>query len=585
MTQRKMRFYGNGVPAGRMPKLLAILFLIAACAGSAAGQTTTVQTPGQQPAYSFVDMFSNQTITGVKTFTQPIVGSVTGATNLVGPGTVTGNYAHKGTETFAGPLLCRIFENVQCVDPSLARGGTDVGSEINLAYAALPSTGGDIIVAAGFYNFSTPIVFATNNQPARIVGPPAGAATLNYTPTTGTAFTYNVGASHLWGGGLENITLTGAGASNPTTAILLGGTNGAEGVVRRNVKVTGFGTAELYGNNTFLTECQHCVYIGNGLPTINIPSGLTNSGESLSYIDTAIANGSGTTAGCVVVNSPVNNLSFNGGSFDNCQFSMSAGVVNILDTHFENPASGMTVPFVNQMGGSLTLTNPDFEWDNFPAPSPSAAVSCSSGLMKLEGASFFSVATTIAANVNLSGTCEFHESGAKLSSGFTAFLANTTTGSVSTFGNVWSSNQLLGAGNFLLYGSNLQIGPAGGNIYTFVPVNPAASRNISIVDPGTNSTMGLTLNATSGAYQSKRGVPGCTTGATIGAICNFTVTWPASFLGTNYSVTCTPSGGPTNLPSSPYVTTKTTSSITVNYFAITAAAATWAFVDCVGVMD
>jgi hypothetical protein len=50
-------------------------------------------------------------------------------------------------------------------------------------------------------------------------------------------------------------------------------------------------------------------------------------------------------------------------------------------------------------------------------------------------------------------------------------------------------------------------------------------------------------------------------------------------------VTCTPSGGPTNLPSSPYVTTKTTSSITVNYFAITAAAATWAFVDCVGVMD
>src|SRR5262249_56460469 len=100
------------------------------------------------------------------------------------------------------------FEQIRCVDTANSGGwsGSDVGAWINAAYANLPASGGDIILAAGNYTQTTPIVFGTANKAARIDCAVGGASTLTFTPTTGTAFTYNVGGSggsHLWGGGLE----------------------------------------------------------------------------------------------------------------------------------------------------------------------------------------------------------------------------------------------------------------------------------------------------------------------------------------------------------------------------------------------
>jgi hypothetical protein len=393
---------------------------------------------------------------------------------------------------------CKNLEQIRCVDVtnSAAWGGSEAGAWINAAYADLPSTGGDIYVAAGNYTFSTPIVFATASKPARIVGAPASGTTLTYTPTSGTAFTYNVGAGHQWGGGLENITLAGPGPQTHTTGILLGGNHGAEGVVRRNVKVTGFGTAETYSDNAFLTECDHCVYIGNGAPTLNIPSGLSNTGESLSYIDSAIANSPGNTSGCVAISAPVNNLSFVGGSFDNCQFTMSSGQVHLSRVHFENPAETSTVPFVSITGGRMSLIDPDIQWNGSAnLPSPSAAVACSAGALIMYGASFFAGSTPIiAANVSLSGTCEFHESGTKLSSGFSTFLSNSSSGPITTYGNVWGSNQLFSSGSLQLAGADFLIGPAPpGNLYTIHAVNPAATRTLSIHDPGEDANLLLAV--------------------------------------------------------------------------------------------
>lgn len=87
-----------------------------------------------------------------------------------------------------------------------------------------------------------------------------------------------------------------------------------------------------------------------------------------------------------------------------------------------------------------------------------------------------------------------------------------------------------------------------------------------------------------GAHQTKAAVAGCTTAASIGGICAtaVTVSWPVSFPNTTYAASCTPSGAPTNLPSAPYIVAKSAASMTVNYFAITAAAASWATIDCWG---
>lgn len=87
--------------------------------------------------------------------------------------------------------------------------------------------------------------------------------------------------------------------------------------------------------------------------------------------------------------------------------------------------------------------------------------------------------------------------------------------------------------------------------------------------------------------QTKRGVPGCRTAASIGGFCStaITVTWGTPFADTNYTVVCTPSGGPTNYPSSPFIVAKTAGTVNVNYFATTTAAASWFAIDCVAVHD
>jgi hypothetical protein len=447
--------------------------------------------------------------------------SVLGSANTwTAPQTFNGNVTMTAGQN---TLNCKNFEQIRCVDGvnSAAWSGSEAGAWINAAYADLPSTGGDIYVAAGNYSYSTPIVFGTANKPARIVGAPAAGTTLTYTTTSGVAFTYNVGANHQWGGGLESITLSGPGAGTSTTGILLGGSNGAEGVVRRNVKVTGFGTAETYGNNTFLTECQHCVYIGNGAPTLNIPSGLTNSGESFSYVDSTIANPNvASGAGCINVSSPVNNLSFVGGSFDNCQYTQSAGQVHIVNVHFENPSAAMTVPFISVTGGRLSVVNPDYQWDGTTLPSPSAAVACSAGAFNSVGASYFAGSTILTSDLAISGTCEFHDTNMKFTSGFSGFYTNSSSGPVTTFGNPWGNNAILGSGELIIQGAapQLSLGPTGGNLYNIQANNPAATRTLQISDPGSNSHFVLVVaSGTSTLTNSSIGSGACASTVTTSA--------------------------------------------------------------------
>lgn len=110
----------------------------------------------------------------------------------------------------------------------------------------------------------------------------------------------------------------------------------------------------------------------------------------------------------------------------------------------------------------------------------------------------------------------------------------------------------------------------------------AFSANRTFTLPNISGTVGLTLNSTNGRYMAKAGVAGCTTGGTAGNSCGvaITVTWPGSFEDTNYSAGCEPSGAATNFPSSPFIGTKSAGSMTVNYIAITNAAASWATIDC-----
>lgn len=80
--------------------------------------STIVPTPGQQPAYSFVDTFSNQTITGQKTFLNGM--TVTGGT-FTSP---TINLATFGASTWNSPVInTPTITNPTFTTPSLVLGG------------------------------------------------------------------------------------------------------------------------------------------------------------------------------------------------------------------------------------------------------------------------------------------------------------------------------------------------------------------------------------------------------------------------------------------------------------------------------
>lgn len=173
----------------------------------------------------------------------------------------------------------------------------------------------------------------------------------------------------------------------------------------------------------------------------------------------------------------------------------------------------------------------------------------------------------------------------------TAF--NSTTGLAIFEGNI-PQYQMPGAG--LSIGGAISIGGTANQINmvgtahstTLDFPNPGANRIIAMADCGySNCFLAPNLQNTSGIYAAKRGVTGCTTGSTVGSNCGTAtlVGWPAAFPDANYSVTCSGGGTPTGVPTQPYIVSQTASGVTVNYFAITAAAAQWPSVDCVAVHD
>jgi hypothetical protein len=89
-----------------------------------------------------------------------------------------------------------------------------------------------------------------------------------------------------------------------------------------------------------------------------------------------------------------------------------------------------------------------------------------------------------------------------------------------------------------------------------------------------------------GEIQSIRGVTGCTTAASIGAVCSTTVTWSSAFVDTSYTLTgCTGNGITSGAPLIQGIIAKAAASVTVQTIALTAAAAQFTNVECGAIHD
>ncbi len=169
--------------------------------------------------------------------------------------------------------------------------GSDIGAQINSAYATLPPSGGTIIIppSNSCHSFSTPIVMTTSGkfvllealQPSTIVSSSLiSGACLNYTPMTATTaltmdFVPTSSGNPPSGFGLRNIALinnmclTSGGCGSLATGIAAGTTNwGISGGVMDHVTVYGFSVGYKNESGPRLPDAifwYNPVFVANGV--------------------------------------------------------------------------------------------------------------------------------------------------------------------------------------------------------------------------------------------------------------------------------------------------------------------------------
>lgn len=489
----------------------------------------------------------------------------------------TGNNTHSKTETFTGTINCTIVNAVRCISPLNPQGwsGSDAGAWVNSAYANCAAAGlanCPIDVAAGTYNFSTPIVFATNGVYPTLRCPPQ--TTMNYTPTSGTVITMNPGSSGLPGGwGISGCKFLGPGrATSTSTALLLGGANGAVGARFTNgFYLGGFNLGITFENNAFNIAFDG-IYDPDNNQGFLYPSGLTNSGElitiSHSVFSTTTANWL-TNYIQVADSASIHPLTISDSSVDEVQIAIGGGTVNLVNLHMENPVSATigSNSYVAISGGVVNITNPEFLSNWVPLPQYFVDMSGGSSL-SLTGGFFGNASGTLTTAVHACSTCSLKiSSPPELTSitnlyvadaGATAFTVDTNTKNVETTGTL---------------SSTIATGTAPISVASTTPVSNLTVQNCSscTIPSVTNSTGLQIFNTTTT----------CTTGASVGATCTTAeISLPVAEADTSYRIACT-GKGVTNVPAVIATTNSSATQFTITIAALTAAAASFSSYDCV----
>jgi hypothetical protein len=294
----------------------------------------------------------------------------------------------RNTATFTGLSQCKSFENVQCVDSTLSRGGRDIGAEINLAYAALPAAGGTIWIApksgGSCYTYTTPILLnVLSKYPLISSMSVSEAACLNYTPTTATSaltMDYSTvasikGAAH----GLSNIMLinngcrTTAGCGSSAIGLNSGSVNsGTYQATFANVTIYGFNIA--YQNlNNFSTDVLWTnpnIQSNSTAILVKSPTGVIISGGTIAGNGTALkGNDSTSTAEVTFLGTQFFANTVTGVDFSST--SIGNAIVNCMACHWENSPAMTTAHFVlgrvnyTQIAGIMEEDNPAGTFDNF----------------------------------------------------------------------------------------------------------------------------------------------------------------------------------------------------------------------------
>ena len=283
--------------------------------------------------------------------------------------------------------------------------GSDIGQQINAAYAALPPTGGRLHVPTkhdgSCYQYATPIVINIPNKSVVLEGDSLQSTCLQFLGR-GVAMQFDYGFDHtVFGAALKDLCLQGTAQQG--TGLLLGGSNGAEGLLVENVRITGFGLGVTYSHHAWASRFAHAM-IDDNVQNLYYPPGLIATGENVEFnhvlflnsnsqflnTDANVANsividtGSGSSAG-----SPPD-FNFVDCSFDGVQLVLKPSYINIVNPHFEGGFGRNALDWIVIDGAYVNIVNPMFLQDFFSGPQPSQLIRATAGLTVLSGVKAYS---------------------------------------------------------------------------------------------------------------------------------------------------------------------------------------------------
>lgn len=424
------------------------------------------------------------------------------AANLVCTVTATWSFTNL---TVGGTATAKQINGSSVVDANCLTnwGNADLGACINAAYAAGPASGVDILVSptpngngSGCTNFSTPIVFNTLHKVAFLHGPPGQIVCLNYTPTTGTAITFdygntltgNAGLGPGYGHGMYGILINGPSASGSVVGLAIGTTNGSEGLSFESGGIMNVGTAITFGGGiNFFQKFKHFV-IG---PT-NLAFNLTVSIENVTFEHVKFeCSFSGPTSACIQFtnSSGLTDVNFTQSSLHNSDVSINSSCgatcvrVAFNESHIEVTAAS-TVDLVNVQGGTLSIHQTEMNYGPASGP-PSELITCNTG------------------NCSLSLAGNYYGAGTAITNGVVHL---TNGGKVTDLGDIFVSPNLTnsGAASPIISDGNtgqvLVLIPANGAHYNLPKIiydtqSAAVNTNISTVTMATQGT-GLAVSNT-----------------------------------------------------------------------------------------
>jgi hypothetical protein len=514
--------------------------------------------------------------------------------------------------------------------------GSDIGAQINAAFAACRGHSIHIQIPPGRYSFSTPIVFSGACSPQI----DAAGVEMDY-QAAGKAISFS--GLNISGGFGEPKMLRGlhlvyqGHASDSVVGVAVGDAAGkaccGTGIRLENDWLDNFGIDLLFGSNAWNFSAIGDYFSANdaGKTLVSFPAGATNSGESLRFLHSTFFSSSVFLTNGVDIKNGATSSSWDGDNFDNVEVALLAGNNNMSSPYWENPDAVIPAGhFFLVTGATGALFNPYFApnrgWAG-PAPHFMASIAGSwsvegsqaSGVAAPHCTAFYSIqkgarftltgtrngcnpfqaadganVTTIVSETGNAATFFGVSPQVRVVSGKDASGNETTPAVVLENGGSQAQFSMgtMKAGSRSADGDGLISTSNGNGLQNHIIFHngkpPFSEAEIEMVAP---SSFDGDVGFESGIHNDSRGfkhvrvTSTCTTTASPGAACTFPVVFSGgAFLDTNFTSTCTAVGETTGVPILT-VRTATVSHLTLQIQAGSAAAATIREADCVAVHD